>query len=87
MTFRYATSIVFHKDGSLIDGRTGFAIHRTEDGGSGYKISSPSGIFTAELTVLFVTLRHIEKVIQPLEKCLILADSLSSVKVLLYRKM
>jgi hypothetical protein len=56
MTFRYATSMVFPKDGSLIYGRTGFAIHRTEDGGFGYKISSPSGIFTAELTVLFVTL-------------------------------
>jgi hypothetical protein len=27
--------------------------------GFGYKISCPAGIFTAELTALFVTLRHI----------------------------
>jgi hypothetical protein len=35
---------------------------------------------------LFVTLRHIGKVIQPPEKCLILSDSLSSVYALLFRK-
>jgi hypothetical protein len=44
---------------------------------------SPAGIFTAELTALFETLHHIEKVIQPPERCLILTDdSLSSVKAL-----
>jgi hypothetical protein len=32
--------------------------------GFGYKISSPAGIFTEEFTALFVTLRHIGKVIQ-----------------------
>jgi hypothetical protein len=42
----------------------GFAIHRTEEGGFGYK--SLAGIFTAELTALFVILRYIGKVIQPL---------------------
>jgi hypothetical protein len=52
----------------------------------GYRISSPAGIFTVELTDLFVTLRHIEEVIQPPEKCLILTDSLSSVKALVSRK-
>jgi hypothetical protein len=41
-------------------------------------------IFTVELTALFVTLWHIEEAIQPPEKCLILTDSLSSVKVLVY---
>jgi hypothetical protein len=70
----------------LIDGCTGFAFHRTGEGGSGYKISSPACIFTAELTVLFVLLRHIGEVIQPPEKCSILTDSLSSVKALLFRK-
>jgi hypothetical protein len=62
------------------------AIHRTRESGFGYNISSPAGIFTAELTALFVTLRHIGKVIQPPEKCLILTGSLSSVKALLSRK-
>jgi hypothetical protein len=44
----------------------GFAIHRTEEGGFDYKLSSRAGIFTAEVTALFVTLRDIEEVIQKL---------------------
>jgi hypothetical protein len=39
-----------------------------------------------KFTDLFVSLRHIGEVIQPPEKCLILTDSLSSVKALLSRK-
>jgi hypothetical protein len=58
VTSRYATSMVFHTDGSLINGLAGFAIHRTEEGGFGYTIPSPAGIYIAELTALFVTLRH-----------------------------
>jgi hypothetical protein len=53
----------------------------------GYKISIPAGIFTAELTASLVTLRHIGEIIQPPEKCLILTDSLTSVKALLSRKL
>jgi hypothetical protein len=48
----------------------GFAIHRFEEGGFGYKITSPAGIFTAELTILFVILRHIGDVFQLPERCL-----------------
>jgi hypothetical protein len=73
-------------DGSLINGCAGFAFHRTREGGFGYMISSLTDIFTAKLTALFVTLRHIGEVIQPPEKCLILTDSLSSLKALLSRK-
>jgi hypothetical protein len=58
----------------------------TGEGGFGYKISSPAGIFIAELTALFVTLQRIGEVIQPPEKCWIFTDSLSSVKALLSRK-
>jgi hypothetical protein len=47
--------------------------------GFGYETSSLAGIFTAELTALFVTLRHNGEVIQP-------PDSLGSVKDLLSRK-
>jgi hypothetical protein len=61
LTVRYAASMIFYTDGFLIDGRAGFAF-------------SPAGIFTAELTALFETLHHIEKVIQPPERCLILTD-------------
>jgi hypothetical protein len=86
VTATCAESMVFYSDGSLIDGCAVLAFHRTGEGGFGYKISSPAGIFTAELTALFVTLRHIEEVIQTPEKCLILTDSLSSVKALLSRK-
>jgi hypothetical protein len=77
VTSRYATSIVFYTDGSLIAECAGFVIRRTEEGGFGYKISSPTGIFTAELTALFVTLRRIVEDIQAREKCLILTDSLT----------
>jgi hypothetical protein len=52
--------------GSLIDWFTWFAIHRTGEGGFGYKIFSPASIFTAELTALFVTLQHIGEVIKTL---------------------
>jgi hypothetical protein len=67
----------------LIDRCAGFAIHRTGKDGFDYKIPSLAGIFTAELTVLFVSLQHIGEFIQPTEKCLNLTDSLSSVKALL----
>jgi hypothetical protein len=72
VTAWYVTSIVFKTDGSLIDGCAGFAIHRTEEDGFGYKLSSPAGVFTAELTALFVTLQHPK----PPGKCLILTDIL-----------
>jgi hypothetical protein len=61
VTDRYAASMVFYTDGSLIDGFAWFAFHRTGGGGFRYKISSPAGIFTA----FFVTLRHYGEVIQP----------------------
>jgi hypothetical protein len=55
-----------------------FAIlHRTEEGGFGYKIWSPAGIFTAELTALFGAFRYIGEIVQPPEKCLVLIESLS----------
>jgi hypothetical protein len=72
VTARYVASMVFYTDGSLIDWCAGFAFHRTGEGGFEYKVkvSIPAGIFAAELTeqyTLFVTLRHIGKVIQPPE--------------------
>jgi hypothetical protein len=38
----------------IIVGCAGFTIHRSEDSGFDYKISSQSGIFTAELTTFLV---------------------------------
>jgi hypothetical protein len=38
VTSKYATSMVFYTDDPLIDGCTGLAIHRKEEGGFGYKI-------------------------------------------------
>jgi hypothetical protein len=78
--------VVFHTDGSLIDGCEDFAFHRTSEGSFGYKISSPAGSFTAMLTVLSVTLQQIRGGTQSPEKCLFLTDSLSSVRALLSRK-
>jgi ribonuclease HI len=73
-------------DGSLIEGSAGFTIHRTGVGGFGFKLSSPAGVFSAELSALFMALRHVREVIQPPEKCLILTDSLSSIKAMLSRR-
>jgi hypothetical protein len=60
---RYAASMAFYTNGSLIDGCAGFVFHRTGEDGLGSKISSLAGIFTVELTVLIVTPRHIGGVI------------------------
>jgi hypothetical protein len=49
-------------------------------------LSSPAGVFSAELSVLFMALRHIREVIQPPEKCLVPTDSLSSIKAMLSRR-
>jgi ribonuclease HI len=86
VTSGYVESVVFFTDGSLIEGSAGFAIHRTGVGGFGFKLPSPAGVFSAELSALFMALRHIKEVIQPPEKCLILTDSLSSIKAMLSRR-
>jgi hypothetical protein len=54
----------FYRDSSLIEvyAYARFVIHQTEKGGSGFKISRPAGIYTAELTALFLTLRHYYKI-------------------------
>jgi hypothetical protein len=64
VTSEYVEWAVFYTDGSLIEGSTGFAIHRTGVGGFGYKLSIPAGVFSAELSALFMALRHIREVIQ-----------------------
>jgi ribonuclease HI len=73
-------------DGSLIEGCAGFAVHQMGVGEFGYKIPSPADVFTAELSALFTALRHIAEDIRPPERCLILTDSLSSIKAMLSRK-
>jgi hypothetical protein len=90
LNFRYFVAVFYRLDHpfkrrleTLRELNLGSCIQRTGEGGCDYKISSPAGIFTAELIALFVLLRHIGDVIQPPEKCLILTDSLSSVKALL----
>jgi hypothetical protein len=69
-----------------IEGSAGFAIHHTGVGGFGFKLSSPAGVFSAELSALFIALRHIREVIQPPEKCLILTDTLGSIRAVLSRR-
>jgi hypothetical protein len=59
VTSEYVESAVFYTDGSLIEGSAGVAIHRTGVGGFGFKLSSPAGVFSAELSVFFMALRHI----------------------------
>jgi hypothetical protein len=63
LTARYAASMVFYTDCSLVDRCAGLAFHRIGEGGFDFMISDTAGIFTAKLTALFVTLRHIGEVI------------------------
>jgi hypothetical protein len=86
VTSGYGPSYIFLTDGSLIEGFVGFAVHQMCVGGFGYKIRRPAGVFTAELSTLFTTLRHIAEVIRPPERCLILTASLSLIKAMLSRK-
>jgi ribonuclease HI len=76
----------FYTDGSLIEGCAGFAVHQMVVSAFRYKIQGPAGVFTAELSALFTALRHIAEVPRPPERCLILTDSLSSIKAVLSRK-
>jgi ribonuclease HI len=68
------------------EGCAGFAVHKMGVGGFGYKIQGPTGVVTAEFSALFTALQHITEVIRPREGCLILTDSLSSIKAMLSRK-
>jgi hypothetical protein len=86
VTSRYVVSCIFYTDGSLIEGCAGFAVHQMSVGGFRLKIPSPAGVFTAELTALFTALRQIPEVMRPPERCLIITDSLSSIKAMLPRK-
>jgi hypothetical protein len=52
----------------LVCYRAGFAIHQT--GVGGFKLSSTACVFSAELSALFMALRHIIEVIQLPEKML-----------------
>jgi hypothetical protein len=58
----------------------------TSVGRFGHKIPSPADVFTAKLSALFAALRQIAEVIRPTERCLILTDSLSSIKAMLSKK-
>jgi hypothetical protein len=69
-----------------VSGCVGFAVHQMGVGGFGYKIRGPAGVFTAELSALFTVLRYIAEVIWPPERCLILTNSLSSIRGMLSRK-
>jgi hypothetical protein len=86
VTSGYGESCIFYTDGSLIEGCAGFSVHQIGVGGFRHKISSPTGVFTAEVSALFTALRHIAEVIRPLEICLILTDSLSLIKAIFSRK-
>jgi hypothetical protein len=61
VTSGYGASCIFYTDGSLIEGCAGFAVHQMGVGGFGHRILSPARVFTAELSALFTTLRHILK--------------------------
>jgi hypothetical protein len=84
--FRYGMSCNFYTDGSLIEGCVSFTVHQMGMGGFGHKILGPVGVFNADISTLFTALRHIAEVIRPPKMCLILTESLSSIKTMLSRR-
>jgi hypothetical protein len=70
----------------LLTVTSGFAVHQMGEGSFGYRILSRAGVFTAEPYALFTAIRHIAEIVRPPKKCLILTDSLSSIKVMLSRR-
>jgi hypothetical protein len=85
VTSGYGSSCILYKDGFLIEGCVGFAVHQMGVGVFGYNIRGPAGVF-ADLSALFTALQHIAEVIRLPERCFILTDGLSSIKVMLSRK-
>jgi hypothetical protein len=75
VTSGYGPLCIFYTDSSLIEGCAGFAVHQMGVGGFGHKIQSPAGVFTTKLSAQ----RHIAEFIWPLERCLILTCSMSSI--------
>jgi hypothetical protein len=61
VTAGYGSACIFQMDGPLIEGCSGFTIHKMGVGGFRHKIPSSVGIFTAELSSLFTALRHITR--------------------------
>jgi hypothetical protein len=87
VTSWYGPWCIFYTDGSLIEGGADFAVHKMGVGGFEYKIQGLAGVFTAELSfLLFTATRHVAWVIWLPERCLILTDSLSTIKAMLSRK-
>jgi hypothetical protein len=86
VTSGYGQSCICYSDGSLIEGCAGFAVYQMGVSAFGHEIEGSAGVFTAVLSVLFTALRHIPEVIRPPEKCLILTDSLSSIKAMFFKK-
>jgi hypothetical protein len=85
VTFGYGASCIFYADGSLIEGCTGF-VHQMGGSGLGHKILNLASVFTADLSALFTAVQQIAEVIRPPKRCLILTDSLSSIKAMLSRR-
>jgi hypothetical protein len=80
VTTGYGPSRIFYTDGCLIEGCVCFAAYQMGEGGFGHKIQSPTGVCTVELSALFTALRHIDEVLWPPQRYLILTNSLSLIK-------
>jgi ribonuclease HI len=84
ITESYPVSHVIYTDGSMIDDRTGFAIHNYSDCKLEQRLQSPSSVFSAEIFAIKSALQHIST--QSQGKYLILSDSMSSLMAMESRK-
>jgi hypothetical protein len=81
---RFESSAVFFTDGSRGEAGTGFGVYQLNGGEISYRLRKPIGVFTSELSAIFMALVQIGNH-QPGE-FIILSDSMSSLRALQTRK-
>jgi hypothetical protein len=84
VTSGFDFSSIFFTDGSKGRAGTGFRVYHTEGPESSFRIREPSGVFTLEMSEIFVALIQI-RACRP-DRYFILTDSMSSSMALRTRK-
>jgi ribonuclease HI len=78
------SSAVFFTDGSKGEAGTGFGVYQLSGGEISFRLREPSGVFTSELSAIFMALVQIGDH-HPAE-FIILSDSMSSLRAMRTRK-
>jgi hypothetical protein len=77
---RFESSAVFFTGGSKGEAGTGFGVYKLNGGKISYRLREPSGVFTSELSAIFMALVQIRD--HHLSEFIFLSDSMSSLRAL-----